>query len=124
MANELQITIRATWDLLTAVVGSLPVGFAEALGRDVAGTKILNYVQVIQVSPAEALFAGDVGFGGYAIFRNNDDTNYVSLRPAADVPDAVRLLPGDVAIFRTAPSTHYAIADTAPVELEYWLLEA
>lgn len=124
MANELQLTLRATWDI-GVVEGSLPPGFAEALGIDVAGTKLLHNVQSVGTLK-EPLDLADVGSGGYMILRNIDDTNYVAISGSVSpscVP-LVRLKPGDVALFRLSAGAPYAQANTATVELEYWLLEA
>jgi hypothetical protein len=120
MANELQFTLRATWNLGT-VEGSLPAGFAEALGRDVAGTKILHNVQAIGV-PQEDLFLGDVGIGGYCFFRNNHGSATIKVGMNGDT--LVRLLPGDIAMLRVDPANPKISATEADAELEYWLLEA
>lgn len=74
----------------------------------------------------EALVLGDCGAGGYFIVVNRDASNYVRIRPATGATDLVRLRAGEAACFRldagaTAP---FVIADTAPCEIEYVLLEA
>lgn len=73
----------------------------------------------------EALVLGDCGAGGWLILVNRDAANYVKVRPATGVADLVRLRAGEGACFRldagaTAP---FVIANTAPCELEYVLLE-
>src|ERR1043165_6248239 len=62
---------------------------------------------------------------GWAMFKNNDATNYVELLSAASGTKFAKLAPGEIALFRfssniTAPA---ALANTAAVNLEYLILE-
>ena len=88
---------------------------------DVTGTRVVSNMQTVGTSE-EALVVGDVGTAGYCIMKNLDDTNYVTIRAASAAADLVKLKAGEVAMFRLASSTPYAIANTAPVDLEYVLI--
>ncbi len=62
---------------------------------------------------------------GYAMFLNMDPTNYVQLLSAASGTVLIKLLPGDVALFRfdgsvTAPAL---LAHTAASNVQYLILE-
>lgn len=89
--------------------------------RDVTGTNAVSNVQVVGTSE-EALVIGDIGTPGYMICKNLDATNFVEIRPGTGTADAIKLKPGDIACFRCAAAP-WAIADTAPVELEYTIIE-
>jgi len=120
MADELQLTVRASWDIGTPV-GSLPTAFCDALGIDVAGSRMIYNIQNVGFASDEALLKGDAGSGGYCIMRNLDTTNYVSVFAATGETECIRLLAGDVAVFRLQASAPYVQADTGAVNLEYWL---
>jgi hypothetical protein len=62
---------------------------------------------------------------GYAMFVNMDPTNYVQLLSAASGTVLIKLLPGDVALFRfdggiTAPAL---LAHTAACNVQFVILE-
>ncbi len=120
MADEL--TIRAS---LTFEKGDTEVELL--LGpkkRDVAGTNGLKNRQSIGFAAEEAVLVGDVAAGGYFIAVNRDATNYVELRAGSGLADLIRLLPGDLCMFRlAADATLYAQANTAAVELEYAIVD-
>ena len=88
---------------------------------DVTGTKPMSHTQTIGTSE-EALVVGDVGTPGYIIIKNLDDTNYVTIRASAGAADVVKLLAGEVALFRLAAAAPYAIANTANCDLEYTVI--
>lgn len=72
----------------------------------------------------EAIKLGELATLGYAIFINRDATNFINIKTATAGTIIVKLFPGEVAMFRfgsgvTAP---FAIADTAPCQLEYMIL--
>lgn len=88
------------------------------------GNNALHNRQTVGTSE-EALVLGDCGAGGFLILVNRAASNYVKIRPASGAADLIRLRAGEGACFRldagaTAP---FVIADTAPCELEYVLLE-
>jgi hypothetical protein len=75
----------------------------------------------------EAIALGEVSTEGYAFFRNLDTTNFVQLGidGGASLTPFIRLNAGETALFRIdAGATLYALADTAAVDLEVFILEA
>lgn len=116
MASELVLQIKAQYTKGSAA-------FSRTINKtlDVAGTALQHAVQNIGTSE-ETLALGDVSPSGYAIFYNLDATNYVEVGKATTVY-ALKLKPGEFAMLRLdAWSTIYAKANTAAVDLEYWLL--
>lgn len=92
--------------------------------RDVSGTRPQRSRQQIGTSE-EAVVLGDASVGGYFMAVNRDATNYVEIRPGSGLADLVKLLPGDVCLFRLASDcTPYAIANTAACELDYVVIPA
>lgn len=88
----------------------------------VAGTKCLKYRQTIGTE-AEALEIGDMTTPGYFVGLNTDDTNYIEIRDGEEGADVVKLKAGEVALFRLATTTPYAIANTDECELKYMVIE-
>lgn len=72
----------------------------------------------------EAIKLGELATLGYAIFINRDSTNFIELRVATAGIKFCKLLPGEAAMFRfgSGISAPFAIADTAPCQLEYMIL--
>ena len=87
---------------------------------DVSGTRVVSNMQTVGTSE-EALVVGDVGTAGYMIVKNLDATNYVTLRASTGAADTVKLKAGEVAMYRLASSAPFAIANTAPCDIEYLL---
>lgn len=121
MANEL--TISAS---LKVAKGHLREELTKAgLLATMAGSLSLKGVQPIGTA-YEAVTIGDVGTAGWAAFINLDTTNYVELgvEVAAAFYPLVKLLPGEVALFRLAAGTFHARANTAGVNLQKCIIEA
>ena len=121
MANELSITAALTY---VNAAFSIPTRtFAPgAINRDVAGSALVENVQIVGTS-AEALIIGDVVTPGYMICKNLDATNYVTIRNGSTGADLVKLKAGDIAVFRLATATPFAIANTASCKLLYLVVE-
>lgn len=125
MADEITITTS-----LSFVKGNVSESLSDtSLTRDVSGTKYVKGVQNVGFASEEALDMGDILTGattspGYAFFRNLDATNFVTIRGATGIADTVKLLPGDVALFRLAADAPFVQADAAAVNLEYLIIEA
>jgi hypothetical protein len=80
---------------------------------DVAGDQPVDHVQEIGTSE-EAITLNEAGKGGYCLLENLDATNFIEIRPDTGVADLIKLLPGDVALFRiTGDAAPYAAANTA-----------
>lgn len=69
--------------------------------------------------------AAAVGTEGYAVFINQDDINFVQIgaEDSGTFYPVIKLLAGQAALFPLAISP-YAVADTAAVLLESFILEA
>lgn len=121
MADELTLNIGFDYSKSGTSISERVTNLAV----DVSGTKITHTRQAITTSEV-ALDLGGLSTGGYLLAINRDATNYVSIRPGTGATNVVRILPGEVALFRidSAASAPYAIANTATVELEFWLLSA
>jgi hypothetical protein len=118
MANELTISATVKW-VESGVTVNRSVG---GLRIDTAGLKHYDAVQEIGTSE-EAITLGEAGAGGYVFLENMSATNYIEIRPATGVADLIKLLPGDVALFRlTGDSVPYAIANTAPCNMRVTII--
>lgn len=73
----------------------------------------------------EALPLGEVATLGWAFFKNLDETNYLELRSATGSGnDIIKIGPGLSAgpfHFGSDVTAPYAVANTAPCKLEYWI---
>ena len=122
MADE--ITISAAVRLLRS---NADIGLSQIARQfDQAGTKYCRHRQTIGVAE-EALVKGEVATPGYIIAVNLDPTNFVSIRPGTGLANTVRLDANfGPAVFRfgSGATNPFAIADTAPCEIDYLLLEA
>jgi hypothetical protein len=122
MANEIQVTAIMTFAKGTVTAHTFSA--ASGLSRDVAGSKYIRNVQAVGTDE-EALNLGDVAStGALCLMKNLDATNFISVKAATGVAATVKLLPGDVAMLRFAGAAPFVQADTAPCNLEYYLVEA
>lgn len=116
MAGELTIRIQASYSKNGAK-------WSRTIDKavDVSGTAVQHAVQSVGTSE-ETLALGDVLPSGYAIFYNLDAANYVELGKATG-SYSLKLKAGEAALVRldSWPSI-FAKADTAAIDLEYWLL--
>jgi hypothetical protein len=74
----------------------------------------------------EAIALGDVTTEGWCYLRNLDAANFVDVGTdggAALVP-CMRLLAGEVALFRISTNALFALADTAPCQVDVMIFEA
>ena len=117
MANELTISVSMRY-----VHDDVKVD--RNTGRvkiDVAGSKPVDHVQEIGTSE-EAITLNEAGKGGYCLLENLNATNFIEIRPNTGVADLIKLLPGDIALFRvTGDAVPYAIADTAACDMRVTL---
>ena len=94
---------------------------------DVTGTDYVVGTQSIATS-ATAINVGEIGNEGYIYAKNLDTTNYVELHNGSSGTHMVKLLPGDVCLFKLfklvdgTPDLH-ATANEAAVEIEYAIIE-
>lgn len=119
MANELTISASMKF-----VKGNKSVSNSKSgVQVDIAGNNFLWQTQVIGTS-AEAFNLGEIASPGYILIRNCDSTNFMKVRAGSGGADVVKIKPGKFALFELATATPYGIADTAPVEAEFTLIEA
>jgi hypothetical protein len=115
MANELSLTLKMTY-----AKNGVALNRSLAKTPTVTGTAIAHDIQSIGTSE-ETLNVGEVALAGYAIFFNTDATNYVEIGKAA-ATYSIKLKPGEFAVLRLDSwSAVYAKANTAAVDLEYFL---
>lgn len=118
MARELTASVA-----LTLQKGIVEVSWIQhGVKVTVSGSKYTHIVQAIGTS-ATALDIGDITTPGYILMKNQDATNYVTIRMGASGADVVKMKAGEIALFRLAGSTPYAVANTASVNVEYFLIE-
>lgn len=126
MANELSLTIVMEYLKGARSLTTIGKGFTGIL-RDVTGADFNWRSQVIGNSTAELLEKGEIGTPGYIAIKNIEGTNtsnYVTIRNGLSGADVVKLMNGDIALFRLATSTPYAISDGNSCEVIYAVIEA
>lgn len=122
MANE--ITVSAS---VRVTKGGLTDQFIKnGLLVDMTGNLSDKSVQTIGHAAHEAVsLSSDIGTPGWSAFLNLDDTNFVQIgiEVSATFYPLVKLMPGEMALFRLATDTFYAQADTADVNLQKFIIE-
>lgn len=92
---------------------------------DLASARYVSGIQNVSQSAHELIDIGDIATAGLAVFRNRDATNYVEI--GLDVSSTFYprdlLYPGQVAFSWLSGLAHYALANTAAVDLEYLIFE-
>lgn len=120
MADELTLRCNLSFEKL-GTIHELLFGPTDL---DVSGNRPQRGRQNVGTTE-EALLLGDAGVGGYLMAINRDATNYVEIRPGSGLADLVKLMPGDVCLFRLAADcTPYVIANTAACDLDYVVIPA
>ena len=123
MAAEISpLTVALTFTKASAGVSSAIVWSESNLNRDVAGGKVIQNIQIVGLA-AEQILIGDIGTLGYVMLKNVDPTNFITLRNGSGGADVIKMIPGDIAVFRAAASTIFALADTAPALLRVLAIE-
>ena len=125
MANEITVVASLTYVNAAIGVASASLGINSPGKFTISGSKFVeNIFSVPTTAGGTALPIGSVGTLGWALLKNLDTVNFVSILNAVSGTKLLRLNPGEVALFRfdqsvTAPA---AIADTAAVLLQYMML--
>lgn len=115
MANE--ILTRAT---LNVTKNNAAISMDGTKQMDMAGNTFIGNVQTVGLT-TEALLLGDVSSMGYLFLKNLDATNFCMfslVSPAASGGAFCTLKAGEFAVIPTRQTTIYAIADTAPVNVQ------
>ena len=121
MANE----ISFSGELSVSNGNHVPPAISESGTADQAAVGLMHNVQNIGTG-GEALTTGDISTAGYAFFKNLDATNFVHIYDADSASqDFIKILPGKTAgPLPLGTLSVSAKADTAAVNLEYWIFEA
>lgn len=85
-----------------------------------------SYAANVQSIPTSstALLVGSVTTPHYAMFQNQDDTNYVTIYNGVSGAVVIRLYPGEIALVPLDPTgAYYALANTAAVILSYLIFD-
>ena len=119
MANEVTLTATLNYADSEGSNETLQVADKQANVASKIYTKNKQNIGTTE----EAIKLGEVASLGWAIFINRDPTNFINIKAGTGGTVIVKLLPGELAMFRfgsgiTAP---FAIADTAPCQLEYMI---
>jgi len=123
MANEITVSMS-----LSVVKGSTSEKKKiSAVTMDLAGTDYIHgTMQVPTTAGGTAIPLGAVTGPNWAMFTNNDATNFIELLDVASTgAKMVQLLAGESACFRlgTGAQVPAAFADTAICEMDYLIIE-
>lgn len=118
MANEITLNLK-----ISALKGSL--NHTENPGTltvDLSGLVAVGGAATVTTTAA-ALTMGSVSSAGYAYFRNTGPTNFLEIGTGTSpfVP-FLKLKAGEAAICRLGTNTPTARANTASVQLQYYIL--
>ena len=120
MADEITYQVY-----LKLVNGNRKPGWAIAAQTvDQTGTDYNWTTQTISNAAAEALALGDIGTPGMMMLHNLG-ANYIEIGyDDTGFKPTVKVLAGEYSLFRHAQAAPQALANTAPVEIQFLLLEA
>ena len=125
MANEITVTGSLQYANPAQNIAQIGLSIFNTLFSITGKNYTYGTMSVPTTSGGTAIPIANLSSLGWAIFKNNDPTNYVQLMSAVSGTVFPKLFPGEIALFRfdssvTAPA---AIAHTASVLLEYLILE-
>lgn len=118
MANEFLISASIGYD--DSEGSEFTVAVADII-RSITDKAYIRHKQLVGTSE-EALNIGDLETLGWSIFVNRDEVNYCEIRSASgDSNDVILIPPLCPALyhFGSDVTDPYAIANAAPVQLEY-----
>jgi hypothetical protein len=95
----------------------------ENIKVDVTGDSFTHEIQSVGTSEEELAQGADLGTPGYIFLKNLDSTNYVEVGSTTGVYN-LKLLAGEVAIYRHNSATVFAKANSSACLVEYLLVEA
>lgn len=121
MANEITVSATLSYDDSESDPIDLVVRLLQASVSSKLPARLKQNVGTSQ----EAINLGDVSAPGWAMFVNRDLTNFVELRVSSGGAKFAKLLPGEFALLRLGSGAQapYAIADTAAVQLDVFILD-
>lgn len=119
MANELRLQLSFNFRKSSISAGMNPGALLVTVTGDGATTRILP-VAITGTS----LDLGGITTPGWLVGFNADAANFVTIAPNNADAALVKVNAGEWFLFRVEPTaTPYLVADTAPVDIEYTLLE-
>src|SRR4051812_16304682 len=118
MANELTLNLTVSFARLSILASMI----SGAKQFDVAGSDYVRSTMLVPTS-VTALPLGSIGTAGYCMMVNRDATNYVEVYTAVAGAAAIKLKPGEWAVFRFATAAPAAKANTAAATVEYLIIE-
>ena len=118
MANEITLNLK-----MSALKGSLNhTENPGTLSVDLTGLTAIGGAATVTTT-ATALAMGSVTSAGYAYFRNTGPTNFVEIGTGTGSFVAfLKLKAGEAAICRLSTSAPTARANTASIQLQYYIL--
>ena len=119
MANEITLNLK-----MSALKGSLNhTENPGTLSVDLTGLTAIGGAATVTTT-ATALAMGSVTSAGYAYFRNTGPTNFVEIGTGTggSFVAFLKLKAGEAAICRLSTSAPTARANTASVQLQYYIL--
>lgn len=117
MANELHVSCSLTFSKDGAKAQK-----AYSATLDVTGDSFVSGVLSIGNSEEEITQIADLGTPGYVILKNLSSTYYCEFGSTTGVYD-IKLLPGEIAIYRHNSATLYAKSESTSL-VEYTIIEA
>lgn len=117
MSDELRIRVIFSFSKSGAKVSR-----SENISVDVTGDAFTHEVQSVGTTEEALAQGADLGTPGYILIKNLDATNYVEVGSTTGVYD-IKLLAGEIALYRHNSATIYAKANTAACLVEYALIE-
>ncbi len=123
MSNE--ITVNAS---LSATKGNLVISqpFSGSFNLTTSNPAAAGVaISIATTSAGVAIPLGSVSTLGWAWLKNLDTTNFlqVGVQVSGTFYPLIKMLPGEVSLFRLGTSTPYARADTAACLMEYTILD-
>lgn len=115
MANELSLVVSVAFSK-----GGVNTQRSESISVDVAGDAFTHQVQAMPTSNTALLEGVAIGTPGYIFIKNLDSTNSVTVGITGQY--AIKILAGEFALFRAAAAI-FVLADSATVNVEYWMIE-
>ena len=118
MANEIALAGG-----LTVAKNSAQISMSGSKTVDMAGNPFISNIQIIGTTSEQLVF-GDVTAPGYLFLKNLDTTNYCMVSLVSPVVSATAfctLKAGEFLVLPTRQTTVYAIANSAPVNVQVGL---
>lgn len=120
MANELEITLSATYEDANDIVKSFGV---TKLQRTVSNKYPFGNTQSVGTAE-EAIRLGEGVTLGYCFLKNLDGTNYVEIKVGTGGAIFAKLMPGDICVvpLGSGAQVPFAIANTLACDLEVLII--